>query len=913
MKTLLHKLTWLWTRKQREADLQEEFRFHLEEEAEERRSSGASEEEARFAARRDLGNRLLLQEETRSAWGWIMVEQFLQDVRYALRGMSANKTFTALAILSLALGIGANTAIFSFMDSILLRPLPVPDPQSLVTLAWHTPARDMHGTNFHDDSYDDPNGGFIGGFFSWEAFELFRGNRSVFDSVFGYQGAGNLNLTFQNQAELARTEYVSGEYFSALTAQPAAGRMISPDDDRAGAPAVAVIGYDLSESRFGGPGKATGQIIHLNSIPFTVIGVTPKQFIGADPGLIASIYIPMHTNLLLQARDRSGSPDRYYTESEYDWVVVMARLKHGITASQAQAALSGPFAALEKRSKPKMRAEELPTLVVRQGAHGLDGLQRRYAKPLYVLLGLVGLILAIACANIANLLLARAAARRREIAVRLSIGAGRFRIMRQLLTESVLLSAFGGILGIGIALWGIRALTLLLANGQEHFTLRAELNWHVLAVVAGISILTGLLFGTAPAFQATRADVIPALKESRAADKHIHGFRALRLSRVLIVSQIAITLIILVAAGLFTRTLENLESIQLGFNQDNVLTFNVNAAQAGHGEAELPQFYGNLRERFSRVPGVLSATLSNHPLVNGGMSGTGMNLPNGGKQSSHVLAVGSDFFSTMQIPLLAGRGFNQQDRKGTTLVAIVNEEFAQKAFGGADPVGQVVSPRYGCVGCSIEIVGVCGNARDGKLTEPPPPVVYMPFAQGVWPIGGMTFELRTAGNPLTYARAVREIVHEADDRLPISGMKTQHAVIESNINQEMMFARLCGAFALLALVISCVGLYATTSYNVARRSAEIGIRMALGAQRGRVVWMLLGEVVVLSAIGLAISVPCALAASKVVQSFLYDMKANDPGPLEAAAAILVATAIFAGYLPARNASRIDPMKAVRHE
>jgi predicted permease len=912
MRTFLRKLTWLWTRKQREAGLQEEFRFHLEAEAEERRSSGASEEEARFAARRALGNKMLLQEETRSAWGWVMMEQFLQDVRYALRAMSANKAFTALAVLSLALGIGANTAIFSFMDSILLRPLPVPDPQSLVTLAWHTPARSMHGTNMHDDSYNDPNGGFVGGFFSWEAFQLFRGNRSVFRSVFGYQGAGNLNLTFQGQAELAMTEYVSGEYFSALMTQPAMGRMISENDDRTGSPAVAVISYDLSESRFGGPGGATSQLIRLNNFPFTVIGVAPKGFIGADPDRVASVYIPMHANLLLKARDKSDPPEKYYTNSEYDWVVVMARLKHGITASQAQAALSGPFAELERRSKPKLRAEERPTLVIKEAAHGLDGLRRRYAKPLYVLLGLVGLILAIACANIANLLLARAAARRREIAVRLSIGAGRFRVVRQLLTESVLLSALGGMLGIGVALWGIRALTLLLANGQENFTLRAELNWHVLAVVAGISVLTGLLYGMAPAFQAIRVDVMPALKESRAGEKHVRRFRPLRLSRVLIVSQIAITLMILVAAGLFTRTLQNLESIQLGFNQDNLLTFSVNAAQAGHGEAELPQFYGNLRERFARIPGVLSATLSNHPLVNGGMSGTDFNVPGGGTPNSHVLAVGSDFFSTMQIPLLAGRGFSEQDRHGAALVAIVNEEFA-KAFGGGNPVGERISPKFGCAGCVIEIVGIAANARDGKLTEPLPPIVYMPFAQGVWPLRGMTFELRTAGNPLTYDRAVREIVHQADDRLPISGMRTQHAVIESNINQEMMFARLCGAFALLALVISCVGLYATTSYNVARRSVEIGIRMALGAQPGRVVWMVLGEVVVLSAIGLAISVPCALSASKVVQSFLYDMKANDPGSLEAAAAILVATAIFAGYLPARNASRIDPKKAVRHE
>ena len=914
MTPFLRKLRWLLHRNRKEADLQEELRFHLEEETEECEAAGLPAVEARRAALCDLGNAALVQEDTRAVWSWILIEQFLQDARYALRAMLGNKSFTTLAVLSLALGIGANTAIFSFMDSILLRSLPVPDPQSLVTLSWRTPERNMHGTNRHDDSYLDPNGGFIGGFFSYDAFNLFRDNGSVFSAVFGYQGAGNLTLTFRGQAELTRTEYVSGDYFRSLAIPPAAGRLIAPDDDRAGAPAVAAISYSLSQSRFGSPENALGQTIRLNNIPFTVTGVTPPSFFGADPDLSPAIYIPMHTNLLLDAGSRADPPGQLYTNPDYDWVVVMARLRPGVTAAEAQARMGAPFAELERTSKPKLRPEERPKLVVLPSAGGLGGLQRRYRKPLYILLAMVGMILAIACANIANLLLARAAARRREIAVRLSIGAGRFRVVRQLLTESVILSVSGGALGIAFALWGIRALTLLLANGQQDFTLRANLNWHVLAVIAGISLLTGILFGLAPAIQATRVDVAPALKESRTGEARAHRTRGFSLSRILIVSQIAITLVILMAAGLFTRTLVKLQSIQTGFNSDSILTFNLNAAHSGHSDDELPAFYSNLRTRLTQLPGVLSASLSNHPLVSGGMSGTDVMLPGGARRNTHVLPIGAAFFSTMQIPLLAGRGVEEQDRLGSPPVAVVNEMFAKTFFATANPIGrQVVVTRPCRQNCAVEIVGISANTLDSNLKEKTPPMLYLPFAQSVWPIGGMTYELRTAGDPLNYVRAVREIVHQADDRLPISPFQTQHGQIEHTIGQEIMFARLCTAFALLALIISCVGLYATTSYTVARRTGEIGIRMALGAQRARVVWMVLREVFLLSAIALAVSIPAALAASKLIQSFLYDMKPNDPMAMAASVALLIAAAILAGYLPARSASRIDPMRAVRHE
>jgi macrolide transport system ATP-binding/permease protein len=911
MTSFFRKLRWLLRRRRKEAELREELQFHLDEEAGERRAQGLAGEEARCAARRELGNVALIQEDTRATWTWTFGEQLLQDLRYGLRILAANKTFSAMAILSLALGIGANTAIFSFMDSILLRSLPVPDPQSLVMLSWHTPHRDMHGTNRHDDSFNDPSGGFVGGFFSYPAFELFRRNDSVFSIVFGYQGAGDLNLTCRGHAELASTEYVSADYFGGLGIPPAAGRLIAPDDDRAGAPAVAVISFALSQTWFGGPEKAPGQSIQIKNQPFSVIGVVPREFFGVDPDSPPDVYVPMHANLLLEDRKHSAAT---YFDPMYDWVVPMARLRPGVSAKQAQAALAGEFFEWARAADPKRQAVDIPTLVVREGSGGLDSLRRTYSKPLYILLTLVGLILGIACANIANLLLARAAARRREIALRMSLGAGRFRIIRQLLTESVLLALLGGALGVAFAVWGIRFLTLLLANGQQNFTLRAELNWHVLVVAAGLSLLTGMLFGLAPALQSTRMDSMPALKESRTGEPRGRGFRHLSLGRILLVSQITVTFLILVAAGLFVRTLSNLSSIPLGFNPENVLTFQLDARQAGHKDPGIVAFYNNLRTQFSAIPGVRAATASNQTLIGEGTSETGVSISGTEPQDTRILTVGPDFFTTMQIPLLMGREIDERDRPGSPMVAVVNEAFAGRGFGGRTPLGQHLRLGNECPKCDIEIVGVSANALYGDLKGTVQPTVYLPFAQGGWGlVQEMVYELRTAGNPLGYVQAVRDLVQRADQRLPLSEVKSQSAWIDQTINQEVTFARLSTAFALLALGIACVGLYGAMSYTVARRTSEIGIRMALGAQRSRVVWMVLREVALLAAAGLAISVPIAFAASKLVESFLFGMRPNDPLALIGSAVTLVAAAILAGYLPARNASRIDPMIALRHE
>ncbi len=925
MTSFFRKLSWLLRRRSKEAELRDELQFHLEEEAGEREAAGLANEDAHRAARRDLGNLTRLREETRATWTWTFWEQLGQDLRYALRTMKSNRAFTALAALSLALGIGANTAIYSFMDSMLLRSLPVSDPASLVVLNWHSkPFATKSGWgpfvmhSISGTTWDDSKFGVVSGIFPFPAFELFQKNPRLFSSVFAYRTARTLTVTIRGQGDLTKGEYVSGDYFRGLAIPPAAGRLIMPEDDLVGAPAVAVVSFAFSQNHFGGAANAAGQSILINNVPFTVIGVAPPDFFGVDPAGAPDLYVPMRSNLLLEAAEESIDGAKSYLDENYYWIEVMGRLRPGVSLIQAQAALAPQFQQwVAHTATTDAERANLPVLFVREGAGGLDTLRRLYSQPLYVLMALVGLILAIACANVANLLLARAAARRREMALRLSVGAGRFRVIRQLLTESVLLASLGGALGVLFAIWGMHFLTLLLANGDATFTLHAELNWRVLGVAAVFSLLTGVLFGLAPALQATRVDVIPALKETRVGQPSgPRSFWRVSLSQALVAAQIALSLLMLVAAGLFVRTLANLQSVELGFNRDNVLLFQLNARKAGHQPPELSRFYGDLLERFRAIPGVREASLSNSSLIRAGYA-LNIEVPGVQKQAGHLptrlMTVGPGFFKTMQIPILAGRETDERDRPGSKGVAVINQEFAKAYFGDENPLGRHMILGREKNARDLEIIGVSRNARYGGVTRDFRPVVYFPYDQGYPDPRDMVYALRTTGDPLAQANLVREIVRQADARVPLSALRTQSAEIDRSINQEIVFAKLCSGFAILALVIACVGLYGTVSYNVARRTGEIGIRMALGARRGGVVWMILRQVLVLAAVGLAIGLPVAFGASKLVTSFLFGMKPTDPLAMTAAVAILLGAAILAGYAPARKASHIDPMVALRHE
>jgi len=645
-----------------------------------------------------------------------------------------------------------------------------------------------------------------------------------------------------------------------------------------------------------------------------LVGVTSPEFFGVNPAASPDLYFPVHSNVSLEATTPGGSKaGRFLAQDEY-WIEVMARLHPGVSMAQAQAAIAPLFHQWALgTARTDLEQANLPALVIQEGAGGLDVLRRRYSEPLYVLLALVGLILAIACANIANLLLARATGRKREMALRLSLGASRLRLVRQLLTESVLLASLGGAMGILFAIWGIRFLTLLLSNGRANFTLHADLNWHVLGVAAALSLVTGVLFGLAPALRSTRVDVSPTLKEVRAGE---HGSRVgLSLSHILVVSQIGLSLLMLVGAGLFLHTLSNLQSIELGINRENLLLFDLNARQAGHREPEIISFYEALQQRFSVIPGVRSVSLSHTGLVAGGNSSTPVSVP--GKppdDDTRYLNVGPAFFTTMQIPILSGREIDEHDQPNSPPVVVVNELFARKNFGNDNPISHRLIFGDDSFGQrDMEIVGVTRNAHYGDLKDDVPPVVYLPYSQNPQPPGGMVYALRTAGNSLAFVKAIRDIVHQSDARIPVTNVRTQAAAIDQDMNQEIIFARLCTAFAILALVIASVGLYGSMSYNVARRTSEIGIRMALGAHRGNVLRMVLREVFLLATAGLSIGVPAALASSRFIESFLFSVKPKDPLSLTLAGLVLMAAAMLAGYFPARRASRVDPIVALRHE
>jgi macrolide transport system ATP-binding/permease protein len=793
-----------------------------------------------------------------------------------------------------------------------LRSLPVADPESLVVLNWQSrPPQNanrewvhvVHGVQ--GILWPGDKGVLVTGMFPYGAFEELHKENPVFSTLFGYFNGLDRTMAVRGQAMSVRAEYVTGEYFRGLAVSPAAGRLIDSEDDRPGAAPVAVLSFATSQNRFGGPSNATGQSILVDNVPFTVIGVTPPEFFGVDPAGVPDVYLPLHTNLLV---DGAGAA-RGYSDRNYYWIEMMGRLRPGVSMAQGQAALAPRFHQwVAATATTDGERANLPALMLNPGAAGLGSLRRQYSKPLYVLLAMVGLILAIACANIANLLLARAAARRREMAARLSLGAGRFRLVRQLLTESVLLASLGGALGILFAIWGVRSLTFLFSRGQENFTLHAELNWNVLGVTAALSLICGLLFGLAPAIQATRPDVMPALKNGRG------GGPPRRAQHVLVVAQIAFSFLILVAAGLFVQTLDKLHSVQLGYARENILLFSLNARQAGHRDPEIATFYADLRKRFESIPGVSSATLSHSSIVRAGHAGKTirgtMKIGAVIVEDARVLVAGPRFLTTMQIPILAGREIDDRDQPGSAPVAVVSERLARTYFGNENPVGRRIT--FSDDKRAFEIVGVSANVLYGGLKNQESSMTVFVAASQISP-DPVTYALRTAGDPLSYVRSVHEIVREADSRIPVTNVVTQAAEIDRTISREITFAKLCTGFAVLALLMACVGLYGTMSYNVARQVSEIGIRMALGAQSRAVVWMVLGRVLLLAAVALAISVPAALTASQLVKSFLFETQPNDPGTLVLAGAILVSAAILAGYVPARRASRIDPLAALRHE
>jgi len=846
-----------------------------------------------------------------------------QDLRYGLRLMWKAPGFTAIAVLSLALGIGANTALFSLVDAVLLKTLPVKEPERLVQFNWQA-GRAFRTTGMRGIFVGGlPPGRRGGSSFQYRLFEKMREQDGAISDLFAFASLGDLNVQVEGQAETAKGQVVSGGYFAGLGLQQAAhGRMIMESDDDPAATPVAMLNYRYWQSRFGADPSVIGRQINLNKVTFTIIGVTPPAFTSTmQVGQRPDITVPIAFEPVLESDrpmlDRPGKPGMW-------WVHIMGRLKPGATIEQAQETLDSAFQAEALAIMPPPRKEnepvqiepnDYPHLVALPGSVGMWEMRSIYSTTIYILLGVVGLVLLIACANVANLLLSRAALRAPEITVRLAVGAGRWRLIRQLLTESALLAMAGGAVGVLLALWGKDALAAMgtrgdfLPEGMEY-----SLDWRVLGFTLGVSLLTGILFGLAPAWRATKLDLTSALKESNRTGS---GISRSRLSKALVIAQVAMSLVLLVGAGLFVRTLRNLQQVELGFNQENLLNFSLQPRSSGYKDEKLLQLYQQLFARLDNTPGAQSVTFANVPLIAHYANNLSLILPGETAKSdaqhlTNMQVVRENYFKTMEIPLLAGRGFTEQDNERAPRVAVINETLARKFFPDEDPIGKRVGKDEETAG-KIEIVGIVRDTKYNEQRQDMEPLFYTPWRQDSKEIGDMFYSIRATGDPVALTTAVREAVREVDDNLPVTGVKTQVAQSNESLLQERLFASLLSFFGGLAVMLAAVGLYGVMAYSVAQRTQEIGIRMALGAQTSNVLRLVIWQGMKLVIIGLVIGALGAYALKQVIESQLYGVKANDPITLVVVGALLLFIALVACYIPARRAAKVDPMVALRYE
>jgi predicted permease len=930
---LARRLRMLMHRRQFNADLEEEMRLHLEMRQQQHVQAGMTANEARCAALRRFGNPTLLAENSHTAWGWRWFEELIQDVGYGLRLLRVNPSFTAVAVLTLALGIGANTAIFSLIDAVMLKMLPVEKPEQLVLLNWVAPGWPYMIHSLTGNSNRDKSGRSTSTSFSYAIFADIRAHPRALSSVFAFADAGRVNVGVGGQAGVAQSQLVSGDFFSTLGVRALIGRTITPADDELGASPVATISYNYWLRRFGRDPQILGKTVSVNSITFTLVGVAAPEFFGVQPGASIDIWLPLRTQPLVDpgwiAYATPGEVSRFTAHDDW-WVLIMGRLKPAQSEQQARAALDvivhQESSAIQKPSAKPYPEEALdpPKVELTPAGGGLDELRSEFSEPLFILMCVVGFVLLIASANVANLLLARAASRQKEIAVRLALGGGRARLIRQLLVESVLLALVGGAIGVFLAYSASGVLLRLMSSGPEPITLHVRPNLGVLGFTAAVSLLTGILFGLAPALRGTRLDLTPALKEGAA--RIVGGGaqpsgRRQRLSKALVVLQIAMSLLLMIGAGLFIRSLTNLENENVGFDRRNILLFTVDPTQADYTADRLSAFYEQLRKRIEGIPGVRSASFSRHGLINSGVSIIGFSLqgfpPKTGRRDNgtvHANFVGPEFFETFGIPLLLGRTIEERDSATAPKIAVVNRAFAQEYFNGQNPIGH----RFGFgdqkTSSDIMIVGLIGDSRYGKLRDVPPPTVYVPYDQHMKGfLEAVNFSVRTAGDPKEWIGVVGRAVQGLDRNLPIFDVKTEVEEIDQATLRERLFAQLSGFFGMLALVLASIGLYGMISYAVSRRTSEIGIRIALGAERTKILQMVLREAMILAALGIAVGTPAAFVLSRFVGTLLYGLKPTDPLTVASATIALLLVGFLAAYLPARRAASIQPVVALRYE
>ena len=837
----------------------------------------------------------------------------MHDLRYAIRLLSRSPGFAAIAILSLALGIGANTAMFSVSWVLFSQPLAIGDPRHLLAITNQlTIPRGMRGMyQINGTSYRDPaSGRSYRANLSFPAYLAIRAAAGDAADVFAYTFVGEANIALDGGSTTSAAALVSGNYFRGVGAAIVRGRALTDDDDHLGA-STAVISHRFWLTALGGDEGIVGKSIRVNGVPFTIVGVSGPGFVGMSRG---GFFPPMDVTLPLHAQP-AVSPKwgpqgaSLFTSDLVFWIHSMGRIREGTPIAPLEAKLTAAFADWMKASSiPSYKAATNVQVHLLPGGRGVDEVSRQAAQPVRILTGVVAIVLLLACVNLANLMLARGVARTKEISIRLALGSGRARLVRQALIESLVLASAGAAIGVWIGVFGGRTLLRMLTVSSGPIAMTVDVNWRLLGLTAAIACLATVGFAVFPALGLVRRDIVAAMKSAPAGNAS--GSR-LRPATVLMAVQVAVSVPLVAGAAIFLQTIHNLERVDLGFNPDRLVSFRIDPSLSGYERARVEQIYRQALDRLRSTPGVASATLVSEPLFSGTSSNTSVTLPDGSTRDVHFNRVGPDYFTTMGIHLTAGRAVDARDRTGSPRVIVINEAAATALFGNQPPLGR----RLKILDADTEVVGVVGDTKYDSVRKATVPTMFLPFMQTSPPLtlGAMYVVVRTNLAPTVVTAALRGVVADIDRDVPVSRMKTETDQIQESLGTEFAFTRLLLAFAAFALFLACIGLHGLTAYAVARRTSEIGLRIALGAQRGNVLWLILRQAVVVTTVGLAIGIPMTIGVAKTVSSLLYGVNPLDPTSLIIAAVVMSIVAGLAAYAPARRAACLDPLTALRVE
>ncbi len=907
-----------------ESEMAAEISFHLESRAEDLIRDGLSPHQAARQAKLEFGGIASHKDSMRASVGLRWVDDLRTDLLYGVRILRKSPSFTAIAVASLALAIGANTTIFSYGNGILFGRLGVPHAEQLrifrLTGDDHMAVRELWG----NDAYREQDKFHIG-VFPYPSYQLLRGQNHSVEDIFAFKELPDIAITATGTPELGKVEIVSGNFYTQMQLKPQLGRPLEPaDDGTPGTGAVAVISDGFWHRDFGGSPNILGKTLSVSGIPVTIVGVNPPRFTGPDGVETTSPQIFLPLSMLPAIVPIPGKEAPLIDPNQF-WLELMARVKPGVSRAQAEAALNVAFNAAFRATGTIEKGETVPRLSLEDGSRGVTSGLRLLLKPLYVLLGLGGLVLLLACANIANLMLARASSRQREISARMALGAGRGRILRQVLTESFLLAAMGGAAGVVLGYFSRNLVPWLLRTGWDGGEMPVRFDWRVFALTSTVTLLTGILFGIVPAWRLTHSDISIALKEgARTATRQ----RKVWSGKMIVAFQVALSTLLVMAAVFFLRTLVNLNFVDPGFRAKNLLLFDINAPRTRYPVDKAAELHRRLEEAFAAVAGVQSETMINKPLIAYSQWNSMFQVEGApqkkiadpsaktgdGSETAMVSYTGPHFFSVLQIPILAGRGFTAMDTATSVPVAVVNQALVRKFFGNTNPIGKRF--RRSFVGPDatrwIEIVGVCANTRYFDMREPAPPIHFDLDLQNPT-VGGVTFIVRSPLKPDALIPSLRRAARRIDPDLPLSNVRTQQQQIDASMQQERMFASLTAGFGILALLLACVGIYGIMAYTVSLRTNEIGIRLALGAARVQIQAIVFRETGWLALSGVMIGLLITLALIRLVKSMLYGLTPWDPITLGGSALLLLLVALVAGWAPAYRASRVDPAEALRHD